>query len=300
MHSTQYIGCSHTLFLFVHLTFMFKENDIADYYDQTIDHYKIWWNLNKSHAVHFGYWDEDTKFFNQALQKTNQVMASLVEVKPHHQVLDAGCGVGGAAFYLARRIGCQVTGITLSEKQLKLALIYQVKFQLVGRTNFYIQNFLNTNFDNQSFDVVWACESSCYANDKTAFLREVKRILKPSGKIVVADYFLTETGKKDQNQYIKRWGDLWAISKFHTEENFIDEAVRQGFKVLSNEDVSKHVQRSSRYMYWSYFVGILPALLYNLFHKTSRFAKNHYQSGYYQYKALKDDLWQYRMVVLQS
>lgn len=279
---------------------MFQEKDIADYYDQTISHYNMWWNLNDNLALHFGYWDENTRNFNQALRNTNHVMASLAGIQPHHKVLDAGCGVGGAAFYLAEKIGCDVTGITLSQRQLMLALKYQKQFQLEGKTSFYIQNFLSTNFNNNSFDVYWACESSCYAHDKAVFLREARRILKPSGKVIIADYFLTEEGKVDKNQYIKRWGDLWAIQSFHTQENLIDESVMQGFKVIVNNDVSKHVWRSSRYMYRAYLMGSIPSRLYNLFNNTSRFAKHHYQSGYYQYQALKANLWQYRMVVLQS
>ena len=279
---------------------MFGEKDIADYYDQTIDHYTIWWNLKDSQAVHFGYWDESTRNFKHALQRTNRVMASLADIQSHHAVLDAGCGVGGAAFYLAESIGCRVTGITLSQKQFALALEFQKRLQFEDKTRFYVQSFLNTGFDDNSFDGYWACESSCHANDRVAWLNEAKRILKPSGKIIVADYFLTEAGKLDKNQYIKKWGDLWAIPSFHTHENLIDEAVRQGFKVAVNQDVSKNIERSSQYMYWFYLIGDIPSRLYNLFHYTSRLAKYHYRSGYYQYKALKGNLWQYRMVVLQS
>lgn len=278
---------------------MFQEKDIADYYNQTIDHYKIWWNMDANQALHFGYWDQNTKNFDEALRNTNKVMASLAEIKPTDMVLDAGCGVGGTAFYLAKNIGCHVSGITLSQKQHKLALQYRQQFQLEDKTNFSIQNFLKTEFEPNTFDVYWACESSCHAADKMAFLSEAKRILKPGARMVIADYFLTELGKKDADGHMKHWGDLWAIDTFHTKENFIDEAEMLGFTIIHNKDISAHVWKSARRMYWSYLIGIIPSRIYNFFHNTSRFGKYHYRSGYYQYQSLKQGLWQYRMVVLK-
>ena len=47
-------------------------------------------------------------------------------------------------------------------------------------------------------------------------------------------------------------------------------------------------------MYHTSIIGALPSEIYNLFHpKVSRFAKTHYKCGYYQYKALKEGLWKY-------
>jgi len=51
-------------------------------------------------------------------------------------------------------------------------------------------------------------------------------------------------------------------------------------------------------MYVSSIAGALPSGIYNLFHpKVSRFAKKHYKSGYYQYKALKGGLWRYIIIL---
>ena len=47
-------------------------------------------------------------------------------------------------------------------------------------------------------------------------------------------------------------------------------------------------------MYYAALLGALPSELYNLSHpNVSRFAKVHYKSGLYQYKALKRGLWKY-------
>jgi hypothetical protein len=51
-------------------------------------------------------------------------------------------------------------------------------------------------------------------------------------------------------------------------------------------------------MYLSSLAGALPSEIYNLFHpEVTRFAKTHYKSGYYQYKALMAGLWRYVIVL---
>lgn len=288
---------AHLMIIFVP---MFNSKDIADYYNQTVNHYEIWWNLKKSMAVHYGFWDKNTKSFNEALENTNREMAKLAQLKPCHNVLDAGCGVGGAAFYLASTIGCSVLGITLSEKQLKLANEFKQSFENKNLVNFSLQDFTKTNFKSESFDVIWGCESTCYANPKINFINEAKRLLKPNGILIIADYFIEPKGLIDKDKYIKNWGDLWAIQEFHSQHNFIDELEKNGFEIEQNIDVSKQVFRSSKRMYYSYLVGALPSILYNLLNNTSRFGKKHYQSGYFQYKALVDELWSYRMLVVRK
>ena len=78
---------------------MFSKEEIADYYNQTLDHYKIWWNLSETQSVHYGIWHPDTPNFNEALRNTNREMATLAGIKPGQHVLDAGCGVGGSSLF---------------------------------------------------------------------------------------------------------------------------------------------------------------------------------------------------------
>lgn len=279
---------------------MFSSRDIADYYNQTMDHYAFWWKLKETGAVHYGYWDAETRSFPEALLAMNREMAQCANIHHTHRVLDAGCGVGGSAFYLASTMGCKVSGITLSEKQLHFARERKAQFERADLVDFSLQNFSATNFPDKHFDIIWACESSCYADPKTDFLREAYRLLKPGGRLIVCDYFLTEKGELDAKHYIRHWGELWAIQRFHTEENFIASMAQIGFRCLQNRDLSAHIMPSAKRMYHSYVLGALPSRIYNLFHRTSRFGKNHYQSGLYQYRAIQQELWRYRMVLAEK
>lgn len=272
-------------------------NNIADYYNQTLDHYQIWWNLKRSHAVHYGYWDVNTRSFTDALQQTNRVMAYLVDIHAADKILDAGCGVGGAALFLATQYQCEVWGITLSEKQLHLAQQLATQSPVEKKLHFSLQDFTRTNFESNAFDVLWGCESTCYASPKSDFIAEAYRILKPGGRMIIADYFELPAAKSDPNQYMKKWGDLWAIQEFHSAVNFTEKLQQQGFEIAVNQNVTQQITPSAKRMYMSYWIGALPSMLYNLFHRTSRYGKHHYRSGYFQYKALQNKLWEYRILV---
>jgi cyclopropane fatty-acyl-phospholipid synthase-like methyltransferase len=279
---------------------MFSKQDIADYYDQTLTHYRFWWKMDESLAVHYGIWKPATRNFSEALQNTNQIMAEMAGIKPGETVLDAGCGVGGAAFYLASNYNCQVEGISLSERQIALAQSHGKRLGLNHQTRFSIADYLQTPFKNQSFDKIWACESLCYANDYSNFLKEASRLLKPGGRVVLSDYFLTEKGISDPDAYLRKWGDTWAISRFNYAISFQEAVEKNGFKTISRKDFTPQIRKSAKRLFWSYLLGALPAMLYNLTHRPPSFAKTHYLSGKYQYLSLIKGQWRYEIWVLEK
>src|SRR5215813_7999992 len=95
--------------------------NIVDYYAATENAYKDSWDLDNSLAIHYGYWDEKVKNFPASLLRMNEIMMEAVKIKHPDNVLDAGCGIGGSSIFLAENIGCNVTGISLSERQVQNA-----------------------------------------------------------------------------------------------------------------------------------------------------------------------------------
>jgi MPBQ/MSBQ methyltransferase len=103
--------------------------------------------------------------------------------------LDVGCGVGGTSRHLAKNLGpkATVTGITLSPNQVKRATEL-AKEQGVNNAFFTVMNALEMDFPDNTFDVVWACESGEHMPDKEAYINEMMRVLKPGGKFVMATW----------------------------------------------------------------------------------------------------------------
>jgi len=273
---------------------MFSNSDIAEYYDTTRIHYYRWWKLGENLSLHYGIRDEGVKSFAESLINTNKVMMEISGITSSDKILDAGCGVGGAAFCLNRMKNVEVTGISLSGKQIQAAVEYAVKNNLSDKVSLQVMDFTQTTFSDESFDVVWACESVCQAQDKTAFINESYRILKKGGRLVICDYFLPEDNRHDKYSWIRKWCDIWAISGLITLVAFKATLKANGYNEIKSFDYTDKIVKSSKRMYFSSLSGAVPSVIYNLLHpKVTRFAKTHYKSGYYQYRALRAGLWRY-------
>lgn len=155
--------------------------DTARHYDDCYWDYRTAWFDNENLALHYGYWDLHTKTHRQALLNKNRVVCEMAGIGPEQHVLDAGCGIGGSAIWLAKNVGCRVTGITVSVQQVRHARRHAQRHGVAERVDFQVADFCRTPFPDASFDVVWAIESSCYAVDKRDFFREAYRLLRKGG-----------------------------------------------------------------------------------------------------------------------
>src|SRR6266480_8097043 len=83
--------------------------------------YRMLWLNPQNRAIHFGYWDEHTHSHTESLLNMNRVLASHLDIRSGQRILDAGCGVGGSAIWLAKTFDVEVVGITLADSQVDRA-----------------------------------------------------------------------------------------------------------------------------------------------------------------------------------
>jgi tocopherol O-methyltransferase len=164
--------------------------EVAAYYSRLTDRY-----LNYSGttlAWHFGLWDERVSTVEQALLRSNEVLVEGCELGAGCRVLDAGCGVGGLAIYLAETYGAHVTGITVCESHVGTATQLADSRGVRELVSFRQCDFQALDFDDAAFDLVVAQEAFCHATDKAAYLRGVHRVLRPGGRWRAVDGFLAD------------------------------------------------------------------------------------------------------------
>ncbi len=280
---------------------MYSNKDIEQYYDLSQTHYKRVWNLQRSRSLHYGYWDNSTKNFHEALLNINKILATKAGIKNENHVLDAGCGIGGSSLWLAKNIGCNVTGISLSAKQVATANKLSVEENLQTLAIFEQQDFTATNYPSESFDVVWAIESVCHAADKSKFIAEAYRLLKKGGRLIMADFFKKQNLSGKDAALITQWANGWAIDDFATIEKFTEQLTQAGFTNTTIEDATDKIIPSAKRLYRAFFPGVVGGFLYKLFNpKPTIYGKKNIDTAYLQYKALKKNLWTYKIVLAEK
>jgi len=187
--------------------------------------------------IHLGYYNDDErakgylkKNFIQAKYDFIDRMAEFGQINDAEgakgnaatspvSVLDVGCGIGGTSRYLAKKLGPQatVTGITLSPNQVKRAT-QLAQDKGIPNAKFQVMDALAMSFPDNTFDIVWACESGEHMPDKKKYVQEMARVLKPGGRIVIATWCQRDEGgvpfSKDERRMLDFLYSEWTHPYF--------------------------------------------------------------------------------------
>jgi len=114
-------------------------------------------------------------------EEMREEAVAMLDIAPADRVLDVGCGTGFATEALARESD-HVHGIDQSQHQLARAF---EKFGRRGPVRFYLSDAEQLPFRDDSFDVVWSSGSIEYWPDPVSTLRELRRVARPGGRVLV-------------------------------------------------------------------------------------------------------------------
>lgn len=124
--------------------------------------------------------------WNRYVTTTLEFLKTWVSLSPQEVVLDIACGTGEfERLILAEHAAQEIVGIDISEQMLAIA---QQKFSTVANVSFQIANASALPFPDHSFDVVVSANAFHYFDNPTAALKEMKRVLKPQGRLVILDW----------------------------------------------------------------------------------------------------------------
>ncbi|MCK4233685.1 class I SAM-dependent methyltransferase [candidate division WOR-3 bacterium] len=253
-----------------------NNTSVEDYYNRNQILYNLFYSKGTG-GVHYGFWDKDTRSISKAIINTNKFVARYLDLSEDDRVLDAGCGIGGTSIYLARNYGAKVVGITLSERQIKVAEKKVLKLELNERVKFFKQDYTKTDFRDDSFTKILGLESVCYADKKIDFLNEAFRLLKKGGKIVVADGFLIRTDfNRKESAIYHDWLNGWALPNLATKDSFQSDLSKAGFRNINYFDKFKEIRKTRDRIFitgvlgypFIWFLYKLRAIKKSMFHHT--------------------------------
>jgi phosphatidylethanolamine/phosphatidyl-N-methylethanolamine N-methyltransferase len=112
-----------------------------------------------------------------------------LELQPHDTVLEVGIGTGlNLPLY---RPGCRLTGIDLSQEMLDKA-IERVQTLTMTNVTLKVMDATAMDFADDAFDKAVATYTISAVPDPVAVLREMRRVVKPEGNIVILNHFRSE------------------------------------------------------------------------------------------------------------
>jgi arsenite methyltransferase len=108
-------------------------------------------------------------------------------VRPGERLLDVACGFGASALLAARERECRVIGIDYGEEAVAGAREAAEAAGLADRVGFVVGDAEGLPFADDEFDAVLSECSLCTFPDQPRALAEIRRVLRPGGRLALAD-----------------------------------------------------------------------------------------------------------------
>ena len=153
-------------------------------------------------------------FISPGGETTTRELLGLVAFRPGMDVLDVGCGLGGAAFVMAQTFGARVHGIDLSQNMLQTA---QVRCQQAGLTHavsFEHADVLQYDRPN-AYDLVHSRDVFLHIH-KAGLFEVIRNCLRPGGLLLFSDYLCRAGARSSEfERYIRsRQYDLRSLDAY--------------------------------------------------------------------------------------
>ncbi len=201
-----------------------SSDSVANSYDQWTEDgiLEFYWGEH-IHLGHYGSPPRRKDFLAAKYDFVHEMVrwGGLDKLPPGTTVLDVGCGIGGSSRILAKDYGFEVTGVTISPQQVERA---QHLTPEEINAKFLVDDAMSLSFPDASFDVVWSVEAGPHMPDKAVFARELIRVVKPGGLLVVADWNQRDDRQKPLNFWekpvMRQLLDQWSHPEFASIEGF--------------------------------------------------------------------------------
>ncbi|KAI0881016.1 S-adenosyl-L-methionine-dependent methyltransferase [Annulohypoxylon maeteangense] len=242
---------------------------IKKHYEIASDYYYSLWGQH----IHHGLFKSASETKEQAQVNLINYLLEISALPIGSKVLDVGCGIGGTSRFLAREHGADVTGITISGRQVQIAK--QLTKTEIGNTSTassddfkypgkegkpdgtvrfleldaekMLEHFQPTVGEGKSFNCVWISEALSHLPNKELFFSSSFSLLQGAGsRLVIADWFKAPGLSPEQEEAdIKSIEDGMLLPRLYTADEYVAFAERAGFKIHQKPiDISKDVAKT--------------------------------------------------------
>ena len=159
-----------------------------------------------------------------------------VSSESYVDILDVGCGGGGALREMASRFpAATLFGIDYSQDMVLLAKKVNKTLIEKGRVEINHASVSSLPFADNTFDLVTAFESYYFWPNLDRDLQEVKRVLKPGGRLLLVNEAYENEKFRKRNKKLASWADML----LHTPAGYYDFLTRAGYEAIQVHEVVK-------------------------------------------------------------
>lgn len=172
--------------------------------------------------------------FHTAGRATTLTAIEMTPITPGMNVLDAGCGIGGTARYLAKEKECNVTGIDLTKAYVDVATALSIRTGLADNCDFHTGSVLNLPFEDQTYDAAVSFHVAMNIEDRSQFYFELARVMKEGAPLCIFDVM---KGANNGLKYPVPWAEKETCSFLKTPDETAVLLKQQGFKITSQKSL---------------------------------------------------------------
>lgn len=229
---------------------MASADDIAAYYDKNTRHFLALGGSGDVAAIHRAIWAPGVTDRAAAFNYLNQLVAEFLlpccregegnegnDGKEQTTLLDLGCGVGGTSTWLAKALGVNVTGVTISAAQQQQAQQRALMLGLQQQCRFLQGDFADMPAIDP-VDAAFAIESFVHARTAVSFFDMAARQLKTGGRLIISDDFLAEPSGSSNDFWLRQFKRGWHINNLVTSSEAVEAARQAGFRLIKTVDLS--------------------------------------------------------------
>lgn len=218
---------------------------IGRYYDGLLKDYERFWGLKRHRRLHYGYFDDQHRSLGAALENLDRVLTRAVDVKYGERVIDAGCGVGGSAIFMAKHLGAFVTAVNISEGQLSYAREAARQEGVAESIVLHKADMTATGLPGESFDVFYAVDSIGHVDSLDVAFDEAYRLLRPGGRLVYTEFVRSPSfALKDWERNARIDRGMGAVAPCRTRDDLCASLGNAGFVAVEHHDISDNVRPS--------------------------------------------------------
>lgn len=228
-------------------------SSVQRYYDRNTARFLRYGHGRSAGAIHRAVWGPDVRSRHEAMQYVNALIAERARKLEAARVLDAGCGVGGTMASVAAAGVPLVVGITISTVQQQSGERFLADQLPAGDTQWEIHtgDFCDADFmtalgEGRAFDLVYFVESFIHAPCAYRVLDYVSSLLKPSGRVLICDDFLSEEAPQEagapEARPLREFREGWHVENLGTISALKDAAAARGFSVESARDLTPYLE----------------------------------------------------------